>query len=395
MKDVIRVVFEVDPDEKSRESFRRLLGGMSAIWLTEVLTSYQNLGARVKEIGAHLTIVSLDHDPNQAIELIQAMAEADPNAVILPASRTSDSALILKAIRAGAREFLTLPTEPGELLETVNRVLRGRIESQQSRDDAPKIITVTGASGGVGTTTIAVNLATTLAANKKQEVLLLDLDLMFGSVDACLDIVTDNTLTNVIQNFERLDLMLLKRSMTRHGSGLYVLPHPTDLEEAARIDPETLGRLLGLLKAAFNTVVIDASKSLQSSDLMAYEMSDVILVVTQLDLMVVRSTSRLLTLFRQAERLADRVKLIVNRTGSYESEISLKKAEETLKMSISWQIPNATKSFQLARNKGVPLIEVAQGSRPHQVFLDMARSLRPINSDDPTQPKKGLFAALF
>ncbi len=218
---------------------------------------------------------------------------------------------------------------------------------------------------------------------------------MFGSVDACLDIVTDNTLTNVIQNFERLDLMLLKRSMTRHGSGLYVLPHPTDLEEAARIDPETFGRLLGLLKAAFNTVVIDASKSLQSSDLMAYEMSDVIIVVSQLDLMVVRSTSRLLTLFRQAERLVDRVKLIMNRTGSYESEISLRKAEETLKMPVSWQIPNSSKSFQTARVKGVPLSEVAQGSRPHQVFLEMARSVRPIAADEPSKPRKGLFAALF
>jgi pilus assembly protein CpaE len=394
MKDVIRIVL-VDPDEESRENFRRLLGGVSAIWLTEVFTTYQNLGGRVKEIGAHLTIVVLDHDTNQAIELILAMSNADPNAVILPASRTSDSALILRAIRAGAREFLTLPTEPVELLETIDRILRGRLDTQKTQDNGPKIIAVTGAAGGVGCTTVAVNLATTLAANKKQEVLLLDLDLMFGSVDACLDIVTDNTLTNVIQNFERLDLMLLKRSMTRHASGLYVLPHPTDLEEAARIDPETFGRLLGLLKAAFNTVVIDASKSLQSSDLMAYEMSDVIIVVSQLDLMVVRSTSRLLTLFRQAERLVDRVKLIMNRTGSYESEISLKKAEETLKMPISWQIPNASKSFQTARVKGVPLSEVAQGSRPHQVILEMARSVRPIAADEPSKPRKGLFAALF
>ena len=394
MKDVIRVVL-VDPNEESRETFRRLLGGMSAIWLTEVLTSYQDISGRVKEVGAHLTIVTLDHNPSQAIEFIQVMSQADPNAVILPASRTSDSTLILRAIRAGAREFLTLPTEPGELLETINRILRGRLETQKSQDGGPQIITITGAAGGVGTTTIAVNLATTLANCKKQEVLLLDLDLMFGSVDASLDIVTDHTLTNVIQNFERLDLMLLKRSMTRHGSGLYVLPHPTDLEEAARIDPEALGRLLGLLKAAFNTVVIDASKALQSSDLMAYEMSDVILVVTQLDLVVLRNTARLLTLFRRADRLVGRVKLIANRMSSNEAEISLKKAEETLKMPISWQIPNSDRSFQLARIKGVPLIEVAKGSRPHQVFLEMARTLRPIAVDQPAQPRKGLFAALF
>jgi pilus assembly protein CpaE len=394
MKDVIRVVL-IDPNEESRGAFRRLLGGMSAIWLTEVFTSYQNIGGRVKEMGAHLTIVALDHNSNQAIELIQGLSHADPNAVILPASQTSDSALILRAIRAGAREFLTLPTEPPVLLETINRVLRGRIDSQESREDAPKIITVTGAAGGIGCTTIAVNLATSLAANKKQEVLLLDLDLLFGSIDAFLDIIPDHTLTNVIQNFERLDLMLLKRSMTRHGSGLFVLPHPIELEDASRIDPETFGRLLGLLKAAFNTVVIDASKSLQSCDLIAYEMSDVILVVTQLEVVVLRNTTRLITLFRQAERFVERVKLVANRVGSYETEVGVQKAEATLRMPISWQIPNAHKPFQVARIKGVPFSEVAQGSRPHQVFLEIARSLRPVSQDEPAKPRKGFFAALF
>jgi pilus assembly protein CpaE len=173
-----------------------------------------------------------------------------------------------------------------------------------------------------------------------------------------------------------------------------VLPHPLDLEEAARIDAETLGRLLGLLKAAFSTVVIDASKALQSSDLIAYEMSDTILAVTQLDLMVLRNTARMLTLFRQAERLVERVKLVVNRVGSFDSEISLKKAEETLKMPVSWQIPNASKAFQLARAKGVPLVDVAQGSKPQQVFMEMARKLRPFAEETP-QPRKGLFAAMF
>jgi pilus assembly protein CpaE len=393
MKNVIRIVL-VDPNEESREAFRRLVGGMSAIWLTEVITSYQNVAVRAKEIGAHLTIVTLDHDPNRAIELIQAMSQAEPDSVILPASRTCDSSLILRALRAGAREYLTLPTEPGELLETLNRILRGRLDSGTSAEDGPKIITLAGAAGGVGTTTVAVNLATALANNKKDEVLLMDLDLLFGSVDTCLDIIPDHTLTNVLQNFERLDLMLLKRSMMRHGSGLFVLPHPLELEEAARVDPETLGRLLSLLKAAFNTVVIDASKGLQTADFIAFEMSDSILVVTQLDLVVLRNTARLLALFRDAERLVDRVKLVVNQVGSQDDDISLKKAEETLKMPVSWQVPNASRPFQEARNKGVPVSAVARGSRAHQVFMEIARSLRPAQEKS-AKRKRGLFAAIF
>ena len=122
---------------------------------------------------------------------------------------------------------------------------------------------------------------------------------MFGGVDAYLDIAPDHTLTHVIQSFDRLDLTLLKRSITRHSSGLYVLPHPTAIQEAAAIDPETLRRLFGLLRAAYSTVVIDTSKGLQSSDFSAFEISDVILVVVQLDLLCLRNTSRLLGLFRE------------------------------------------------------------------------------------------------
>jgi pilus assembly protein CpaE len=394
MKDVIRVVV-VDPLEASRTSLQRLLGGVTSIWLSDVLTSYEDAMDRAKEIATQLTIVVLDHDANQAVDLIQKLNNANPGAVVLPASRSSDSGLILKAIRAGAREFLTLPAEPAEVLDIVSRLAHGRNESKTTNEQGPRIISVTGAAGGIGSTTLTVNLAAALAATKEQETILLDLDLLFGSVDAFLDINSDHTLAHVLQNFERLDLTLLKRSIPRHNTGLYVLPHPDAMQEVASIDPEHLRRFFGLLRAAFNTVVIDTSKGLLASDFTAFEMSDVILVVVQLDLVCLRNTSRLIGLFRQFEGLADRVKLVANRSGSLESEISIKKAEETLKMPISWQIPNASRPFQDARNKGVPLSEVAKGSRAHHVFLEIARSLRPAGHNPASKPKRGLFAAFL
>jgi len=394
MKDVIRVVL-VDPLEESRTSLQRLLGGITTIWLSDVVSSYQEATTRAKDIAANLTIIVLDQDPDQAVDLIQTLTQANSSAVVLPASRNSDSGVILKAVRAGAREFLTLPADPTEVLDTIRRLLRGRNESLSTTVQGPRIITVTGAAGGVGCTTLAVNLATTLAAAKDQETILLDLDLMFGSVDACLDITPDHTLSHVAQNFERLDLTLLKRSIARHDSGLYVLPHPVTMHDAAAIDPETLRRLFGLLRVTFNTVVIDTSKGLQSSDFTAFEMSDVILVVVQLDLVCLRNTSRLLGLFREYEGLTERVKLVVNRAGAFDSEISQKKAEQTLKMPISWAIPNAGKVFHEARIKGVPLSLIAKGSRPHQAFLEIARALRPAGADQSSKPKRGLFAAFF
>jgi len=394
MKDLIRIVL-VDPNEESRNALQRLLGGIAAFWLSEVFTSYQEAACRANEIVAHLTIVTLDQDTNQALELIQKLTQANPDSIVLPASRGADSGLILRAIRAGAREFLPLPAEATELLEAVTRLLRGRNESQTAMAQGARIITVTGASGGVGCTTLAVNLATTLAASKDQETILADLDLMFGAADAWLDVSQNHTVSDVVQNFERLDMTLLKRSITRHASGLYVLPHPATMQEAAAIDPERLRRLFGLLRAAFATVIVDTSKGLQASDFMAFEMSDLILVVIQLDLICLRNTTRLLGLFREYEGMADRVKLVANRAGSFPWEISQKKAEETLKMPISWQIPNAAKTFQEVRIKGAPLSEIAKGSHAHHVFLEMARSLRPAAPNVPSKPRRGLFAAFF
>lgn len=394
MKDTIRVIL-IDPTDESRLTLLRVISGVPDLWLAEVCASYQGAANRVAEINPELAIVVMDSDFEQSFALIQQVIQQSPGVVVLPASRQHDTATILRVIRAGAREFLTLPTRPEELLESVNRITVRTIEKPDEGNRGPQLIAVTAAAGGVGCTSLAVNLATTLAKASSHETILVDFDLMFGSIDACLDMVTDNTIQGIVQNVDRLDQTLLKRSLTRHASGLYLLPHPTTMEESAQIDPEALRRVMMMLKASFPSVIIDTSKGLQSSDFLAFEMADVILLVIQLDLTCLRNTARLLHLFHQYEGLSDRVRLIVNRAGAHDSEISLKKAEETLQMPISWQIPNATKAFNLARARGVPLDEVASGSKAHQAILEVAGAMRPFPVIEPSKPRKGLFAAFF
>lgn len=395
MKDAIRVLL-VDPLDDSRQALQQLLGGISSVWLAETCATYQGTAKRVGEIAPNLAMVAIHSDQEQAIGLIQTIAQNNPNVVIVAASRLHDSGLILKVIRAGAREFLTLPAEPADVVEALDRLIVRHDTPESSGQKGPQVIAVSGAAGGTGSTSLAVNIATTLAKTAGSEVVLADFDLMLGSVDACLDVVTTQTLQGIVQNIDRLDLTLLKRSLVQHSpTSLYLLPHPIAMEEAAKIDPEILRRVLTLLKAAFPTVVIDTSKGLQSSDFVAFEMADVILLVIQLDLTCLRNTARLLQLFQQFEGMAERIKLVANRVGSHEAEISLKKAEETLRMPISWQIPNATKPFAAARARGVPIDEVAAGSRTHQAIVEIARSLLPNPSTEEVKPRRGLFAAFF
>ena len=157
---------------------------------------------------------------------------------MLPASRAAERGLILRAIRAGAREFLPLPAEPAELLEIITRLLR---EPQRVAHSHRPTAHGSSPSPAPPAASAAPPWPSTWPPpwppTKEHETILLDLDLIFGSVDAYLDIAPDHTLTHVVQNFDRLDLTLLKRSITRHASGLYVLPHPIAIQEAAAIDP--------------------------------------------------------------------------------------------------------------------------------------------------------------
>ncbi len=161
------------------------------------------------------------------------------------------------------------------------------------------MIAVTGATGGVGTTSLAVNLGCSLAADPANSVVLLDLDLCLGDADVFLDTIPEYTLSDVAQNIARLDLTLLKRSLTKHDTGLYLLPRPVQLEDARHITTDELTRVLGLLKASFTHVIIDTSKGYNALDMHVLNEADDVLLVTQLDLPCLRNVVRLMMSFKE------------------------------------------------------------------------------------------------
>jgi pilus assembly protein CpaE len=393
--DAIRVVL-IDPLDESRAALERLLGGLEAVWLAESCKTYAGAAKAVADQIPDLVVLDLDANHEAALALLGELARAHPGLSVLPASGDRGGELILRAMRAGAREFLTLPADPEELLSAIGRLV-GRPAGGPSHRLGGRVVVVAGASGGVGCTTLAVNLAATLARDAGRSVALADFDLLIGAVDACLDIVPAYTLLEVAQSADRLDLPLLKRSMTRHGSGLYVLPRPVAMEDAARIDPEAMRRVAALLKAAFSLVVIDASKALHASDFVAFEMADEILLVAQLELANLRNTARLLQVFGQIDGLAEKVRLVVNRDGFRECQIKPRKAEETLKLPVSWSIPEAHREIAMARSRGVPLCEAYPRCAAQRAIESMAQALArdEASSQARDRPRLPRIAALF
>ncbi|MDP6444787.1 MAG: response regulator [Pirellulaceae bacterium] len=375
MSNVLRLAI-VDPNDATREQLKEMLLSMDVVWLEAECARYEFFADVIEQTHPDIGVVSLDQDPEKALQLIENLRRASPDCSILVISNSNDGQLILRSMRSGAKEFLTRPVRGEDLVVALERIGSQQYSGDEGRTRGSQVIAVAGATGGVGTTSISVNLACALAAEERYSAALVDLDLSLGDADVFLDMIPDYTLVDVAQNISRLDFSLLKRSLTKHACGLYLLPRPVQLQDAELVTPESLHRVVGLLKATFSHLVIDLSKGFTPVDLVALEASDHVLLVTQLDLPCLRNVVRLLMSFDEIDGLKDKVKIVVNRSGlGGAGEISLKKAQETIGRDIFWQIPNDYRVMVEMRNNGVPLINQAPRAGLTQSIVGMSHAL--------------------
>ena len=153
--------------------------------------------------------------------------------------------------------------------------------------------------------------------------------------------------------------------------------------------PDDLQRVIGLLKATFSHLILDLSKSYSALDRVALEMADQILLVSQLDLPCLRNVVRQMSAFSETEGLSEKVKVIVNRAGIDQGEISLKKAQDTIGREVFWQIPNDFQVMVSARNNGVPLYEQSPKATITQSISLLADALSGGNPGDTPDPTTG------
>jgi len=368
---VLRTVI-VERDSVLRKELRTALTGMDLVRLDAECPdcSAFSLSGELPDV----VLVGVDSDTDRALDLIHRLSRQSPRCGVCAVSRSNDGQLVLRAIRAGAKEFLTLPVSNREL-STALRSACVREEAHGSRPHACLTIAVAGAAGGVGSTSLAVNLASILAASPDRSVVLVDLDVTLGDADVYLDMNHEYTLADLTQNVARLDSELLRRSMARHKSGVYLLPRPAELSDAGLVTEESLRSVFRLLKASYSHVVVDLSKAYSSLDMAALESCDVVLLVTQLDLPCLRNVVRLLQSFRPVPGMLEKVKLVVNRTMPDSKAIRPKRAEEIVGREFFWQIPNDYRLMIEARNNGVPLVTEAPRAEITQSLTSMARVL--------------------
>jgi pilus assembly protein CpaE len=374
MSNVLRLAI-VDPSDNSRTQLKNMLLGMDVVWLEAECSRYEFFADVIGQTKPDIGIVAIDSNPEKGLSLLEQVREIAPDCSLLVVSTSTDGQLILRAMRGGAKEFLAHPIKAEDLIAALDRISSAKFGTGDGRGRTCHVIAIAGATGGVGSTSLAVNLGCILSREERNSAVLVDLDMALGDADVCLDSIPDYTLLDVAENIARLDFALLKRSLTKHASGLYLLPRPVQLQDAAHVTPDDLTRVLGLLKASFSHMIIDLSKSFTPLDMVALKSAKDILLVTQLDLPCLRNVVRLMLSFGEVEGLKDKVKIVVNRVGLDTGSISLKKAQETIGREIFWQLPNDYKTMVEVRNNGVPLIDQAPKAGITQALAALSESL--------------------
>jgi pilus assembly protein CpaE len=400
MKNVTRLAV-VDPNDVARSALKTLLLGIDTVWLEAECSRYEFFADVILQTQPDLALVSLDGNPQKALELVGRIHQELPSCQVLALSSSQEGSLILQAIRNGAREFLNQPLKLDDFLAALDRIRQTSVtrSTDTGQVHGSRVITLVGASGGVGCTSLAINLGCCLSQTPGRSVAIIDLDLALGDADVWLDIIPDYTIQDVAENITRLDYALLKRSLTKHDCGAFLLPRPVELDGNTPITPDELRRVVALLKATFSHLVIDISKSFTPLDIAAMEASDHVLLITQLDLPCLRNAVRLIQFFQRHETLTDKVKIIVNRLGLEDSQISMTKALETLGREVYASIPNDYGTMVEARNNGVPLITQAPRAKVTKALQQLGGMLddRPAEAEERADDKKtrrGIFSFL-
>lgn len=306
---------------------------------------------------ADILLLELDElRPEQTFRQIRELISASPDIeVFLTASRT-DPQMLLEAFRIGVKEFLPQPLTRQEVEPALSRFeerFNGKVGASDSHTG--KIISVIGASGGVGVSTVVTNLASSVQhARQRDPVAIMDLNLHGGDLGLFLDLQADSGFKQLSRDLSRLDETIVRSMLVRHTSGVQLLASGYQAFEEVEQIPGSTMRVMSLLRAMHQHVFVDCGHVLDQAVKEALDSADQVIIVTTLSLPVIRRTKCLLHTLRTAQYPAGKINVVVNRYINEQKEF-LAETENLLEVKIAGLIPNDYGTASEAINHGQPL----------------------------------------
>lgn len=396
----------VDDITETRENIKRLLYFEKDMMVVGEASDGDEAVRQTKKLNPDIVLMDINMPNSDGIAATQEISLKYPKTAIIIMSVQGEQEYLKKAMVAGAREYMVKPFSTDELVDTIRRVCdfekRRRIHliepsvvKELERD--PQIITVFSTKGGVGKTSIATNLAISLADETRKKVVIMDLDLQFGDVAVMLNIIPKRTITEIIQDINQMDSELLEGYLISHPTGVKVLPCPTRPEYAELITGSHVEKILSVLKQNYDYIVIDTPHFFHETTLTALDLCHQILMVVSLDLPTIKNVKLGLEVL-DSLHLKGKVKLILNRSAD-DMGIKYEDMEESLNMKIAAHIPSDGRTVVSSVNKGDPFVMTHPNTKISESIRELARMVMlgevKLSRVSGVPEKRGLLGRLF
>jgi pilus assembly protein CpaE len=373
----------IGPEGTYRTAMASALAGSPGN-VTKEFPSYPGLDDVLQLLSAEydVIIIELDTNPEHALELVENIC-GHSSATVMAYSAQADSELLVRCMRAGAREFLTAPIVPNTIAEALVRASVRRPAARSGKKTG-KLFVFASAKGGSGVTTVASNFALTLARESGQNTLLIDLDLPLGNVAIDLGITTQFSTANAIESTERLDFNLFQKLLTKHSSGLFVLAAPDKYMPVVASD-QAVEKMLSVARQDFEYVVVDAGSSMGSTCKTLFKSAAIVYLITQVSISGLRNSNRVISEFFSSAS-GPELEVVLNRFLPRSLGIDEENITKALTRPVNWKIPSDYLAARRAQNTATPL--AMEDSPISQVIRQMARTACGL---PPTPDKKKKF----
>lgn len=364
----------------TNEGARLLVGGDDAEQIFE----------EVRRLRPNAAVIALSATPENELRVVTRIAQECPHTAVICASRDASPDLILRSLRAGAREFLRLPV----IAEEFQTVYERTAEFCRVQPEAPKkrgrVVAVFSSKGGCGTTFIAANVA----ASTDKPTALVDLNLQAGDLGLFLGVEPKFSIADLVESRARVDDSLMKSYLTPHSANLSLLAAPREADSADDIKPEHIFEVLELLRERFDYVVIDPQHTFDAITLAALDQADDILLVLTLDIPAIRSTQRALQLFDRLGYPRHKINIVVNRF-SKQIDLDLRQVERYLGERVTGYVQSDYRIAVSSINLGQPLVESEPTSKIAAELRQITAQVTGAQPVAPVETRGGLLGSLF
>ena len=373
MQNKVSTIILID-NNQTRNVLELYLKEFEHFELLDKFPEYMEIFDTLSSLDKSVLIVDVSDNADAKLEFISDVTQNIHNCKVLVLSDNPSVDLIVRVMRAGAREFLPLPLIKTEFIEALSRINES-LYCAPKKNTKCKIISVFSNKGGIGKTSIASNLALELAKITKENVALLDLNFQLGDITTFMDLKPSFNISYMLENLDKMNDDFLLSTMEKYKStSLYVLADPPFFKQAADILPEHITKLFSMLKKTFSYIVVDAESSFDAKNIAALTESDLIFLVTIANLPALRNAQRCLELFERLGFDKNKTQILLNRYMEND-EVSIDDIENVLERKVYWKIPNNYFTMMSSINKGIPVSDINPDSNVAKSYRDLALHL--------------------